>query len=263
MPVDERLIKALHVEAMRRSDIHPEHRPHVIFQTSTIDALLDGAYDGDVSFAELREHGDLGLGTLDACDGEMIGLDGEFFQAAADGTVRRVADSERTPFALVVFFRPDAHLALHGPLPLEELQDAVDSRLPAGAACHALRIDGRFDRLELRSVPRQQKPYRSLAEVARKQRIFDLRDVSGTIVGFRFPDYAQGIDVPGYHLHFITDDRAAGGHVLDCVVREGQLALDPSSELHLELPAGVDLQGPDGKADRRRLIDKIEHDRSA
>lgn len=97
MSVDERLIKALHVEAMRRSDVHAGHQRHVIFQISTIDALLDGAYDGDVSFAVLREHGDFGLGTLEACDGEMIALDGEFFQAAADGTVRRVADEERRP----------------------------------------------------------------------------------------------------------------------------------------------------------------------
>ncbi len=263
MPVDERLIKALHVEALRHAEVHAEHEPHVIFQTSTIDALLEGAYDGDVSFAELRRHGDLGLGTLEACDGEMIALDGEFFQAAADGTVRRVADSERTPFALVVFFQPDDRIAIEELLALEALQGAIDSRLSTTDACHSLRIDGRFERLKLRSVPRQHKPYPPLAEVAARQRIFDLHDVHGTVVGFRFPDYAQGIDVPGYHLHFIADDRSAGGHVLDCVMREGRLALDHSSELHLELPPGVELHMAAESADSRRLIDEIEHDPSA
>ena len=262
MSVDERLIKALHVEAMRRSDVHAGHQRHVIFQISTIDALLDGAYDGDVSFAVLREHGDFGLGTLEACDGEMIALDGEFFQAAADGTVRRVADEERTPFALVLFFRPEAGFAIERPRSLQDLQAFVDARAPAGAACHALRLDGRFDRVRVRSVPRQHKPYPPLAEVARGQQVFDLEDVPGSIVGFRFPDYAQGIDVPGYHLHFITDARDAGGHVLDCVLAQGQLALDHSSELHLELPPGVDLRSLSGRADRLRLMDEIEHDPS-
>ena len=62
--LDERLIKALHVEALRHTELHAEHQPHVLFQASTIGALLQGAYDGDVTFAELAEHGDLGLGTL-------------------------------------------------------------------------------------------------------------------------------------------------------------------------------------------------------
>ena len=74
--LDERLIKALHVEALRHTELHAEHQPHVLFQASTIGALLEGAYDGDVSFAELAQHGDLGLGTLNALDGEMIAVSG-------------------------------------------------------------------------------------------------------------------------------------------------------------------------------------------
>ena len=62
-------------------DLHAEREPHVIFQTSTIDAPADGAYDGDVTFSQLRDHGDLGLSTFEACDGEMIAVEGEFFRA--------------------------------------------------------------------------------------------------------------------------------------------------------------------------------------
>ena len=74
--LDARLARSLHVESLRSRDLHPEHEPHVLFQASTIGALLDGAYDGDVSFAQLAEHGDLGLGTFNALDGEMIAVDG-------------------------------------------------------------------------------------------------------------------------------------------------------------------------------------------
>ena len=76
-------------------DLHAERDPHVLFQASTIGALLDGAFDGDLSFAELAQHGDLGLGTLNGLDGEMIALDGEFFRADADGGSTRSAARRR------------------------------------------------------------------------------------------------------------------------------------------------------------------------
>ena len=92
MSIDERFIKALHVDTLRKQDLHAEREPHVIFQTSTIDALLDGAYDGEISFSQLRDHGDFGLGTFEACDGEMIGSGGGRFCAAVDGSVSPVSD---------------------------------------------------------------------------------------------------------------------------------------------------------------------------
>ena len=259
-PIDERLVKALHVETLRKQDLHAEHEPHVVFQTSTIDALLDGAYDGEVTVAELREHGDLGLGTFEACDGEMIVVDGEVLRASADGSVEKPHDSERSPFAVVTFFEPGAPVSIDEPLDQDGLLALLDSRLPRSSASHAIRVDGHFDRVKVRSVPRQRKPYPPLSEVAKEQRVFELEDVAGTIVGFRFPDYAQGIELAGYHLHFVTDDRTAGGHVLDCGVRRGTVAIDQSSELHLELPAGVEVTASGATAGSRELLDRIERD---
>src|SRR6478735_546887 len=99
--LDERLIKALHVEALRRAELHAEHEPHVLFQASTIGALLQGAYDGDVTFAELAQHGDLGLGTLNALDGEMIAVEGCFFRADVDGAITEIDLDARSPFAVL------------------------------------------------------------------------------------------------------------------------------------------------------------------
>ena len=88
--LDERWIKTLHVETLRQEDLHAEREPHVLFQASTIGALLDGAYEGDLNFAELAEHGDLGLGTLNGLDGEMIALDGRFYRADIEGLIHPV-----------------------------------------------------------------------------------------------------------------------------------------------------------------------------
>src|SRR3954469_18067666 len=114
--LDERLITALHVEALRRDELTAEHEAHVLFQASTIAALLQGAYDGDVTFSELAEHGDLGLGTLNALDGEMIAVDGRFYRAELDGAINRVSPSAKTPFAVVVFFNPTLEVELDGAL---------------------------------------------------------------------------------------------------------------------------------------------------
>jgi acetolactate decarboxylase len=249
--LDERLITALHVEALRRGQVHAEHEPHTLFQASTIGSLLDGAYEGDLTYAELAEHGDLGLGTLDGLDGEMIALDGRFYRADVQGRIHEIAGEARTPFAVVVFFEPTIDVTVGA----GDVPDAIEAVRPADVAAFALRIDGEFELVRARSVPRQTPPYRPLAQVAAEQHVFELADVTGTVVGFSFPDYAEGLELTGYHLHFISDDRARGGHVLKRRLRSGQLRIDPSSEWELELPPGVELDA--GHVDNESL-ERIE-----
>ena len=62
-----------------------------LYQVSTIDALMQGAYEGVQPVSEIRKHGDFGIGTFDALDGEMIVLDGTVYQAKADGKIYPVA----------------------------------------------------------------------------------------------------------------------------------------------------------------------------
>lgn len=258
--LDERWIRSLHVESMRRADLHREREPHVLFQASTIGALLDGAFDGDLSFAELAEHGDLGLGTLNHLDGEMIAIDGEFFRADVDGNVERVPPEERTPFAVVVQFDP----TVEERLPAEErshdeLLAQLDRLVPAGASSCAIRLDGNFELVRARSVPRQSPPFRPLTEVVADQHVFELQGVEGTMLGFRFPTYVEGIEVAGYHLHFISADRGRGGHVLDSRSGELRVQIDPSDDLHIELPPRVELGDPDLAAETHAAVEAVEH----
>jgi acetolactate decarboxylase len=259
--LDERWIRSLHVEAMRHADLHAEREPHVLFQASTIGALLEGAFEGDVTFAELAEHGDLGLGTLNHLDGEMIALDGAFYRADVDGSVSEVAPTERTPFAVVAPFEPAIEFDLEGSVGYDALLAEVHRRTPAGSPSCALRLDGRFERIRARSVPRQEPPYRGLTEVVADQRVFELRDLDGTVVGFRFPEYAEGIEVSGWHLHFISEDRTRGGHVLDCRLETAHVGVDPSGELHIELPPGIDLADRDAARATHEAIERVERER--
>ena len=140
----------------------------------------------------------------------------------------------------------------------EQLLAALGGALPAGAPSAAIRVDGRFDSVRARSVPRQEPPYRPLTEVVGEQQVFELAEVEGTLVGFRFPDYAEGIEVSGWHLHFISDDRSQGGHVLDSRPAGVTARLDPSSDLHVELPPGVELSDPELAGDTHAALDRVE-----
>jgi acetolactate decarboxylase len=262
--LDERWIRALHVQTLREEDLHAEREPHVLFQASTIGALLDGAYDGDLSFAELAEHGDLGLGTLNGLDGEMIAIDGRFYRADVEGRIHPVAAEDKTPFAVVCRFEPQIEATIDAggqgarPLTHEELLSRLDELVPPEASSCAVRLDGSFDLVRARSVPRQQPPYRPLTEVVAEQNIFELGGVEGTMVGFRFPSYVEGIEVSGYHLHFISADRTRGGHVLDSRSAGLRARLDPSNDLHIELPPAVDLADPDLAGDTHRAVELVE-----
>ena len=260
MTLDEALARHLHVESLRHRDLHPEHESHVLFQASTIGALLEGAFDGDVTFDELAEHGDLGLGTLNGLDGEMIAVDGRFYRADIDGLIEEIQGSERTPFAAMAWFEPSLERELDESLDYADLLASLDEVAADPEASCALRIDGEFEHVRARSVPRQYPPYRPLAEVVADQHVFELRDVEGSLVGFRFPDYARGLEAEGYHLHFIDSERGHGGHVLECRTRSVVAHIDLSGELHVELPPGVELDSAQLDDSTAAALASVERD---
>ncbi|HEX5910714.1 MAG TPA: acetolactate decarboxylase [Thermoleophilaceae bacterium] len=255
---EHRFLDALRVDLLRHAELRPDRREHLLFQTSTIDALLSGHFDGDVTIGELTGHGDLGLGTLNGCDGELVVVDGQAWQARLDGSLHRVPDAALTPYAVVTRFDPGDHVELEGPLDFDALTARLDAAGRPGAQSAAVRIEGSFASMRVRSVPRQEPPYPPLADVVAQQQVTDLAGVQGTVVGFRFPGPLEGIEIAGWHLHFVDAARARGGHVLGCVLDRGTAALDHEADLHVELPPGVD--PPRGGAASDSLLRRLERD---
>ncbi len=161
---------------------------------------------------------------------------------------------------MVTRFEPEIDERIEGELSHEELLARLDALVPAGASSCAIRLDGGFELIRARSVPAQSPPYRPLAEVVADQHVFELEDVAGTMLGFRFPAYAEGIEVGGYHLHFISEDRARGGHVLDSRPNGLRARIDLSDDLHVELPPRVDLGDPDLAAATHAAVEAVEHE---
>ena len=227
-------------------------------KTSTINALLEGVYDGDITFGELKEHGDFGLGTVNQLDGEMIALDGIFYQIKSDGIAYPVDASMKTPFAVVTFFEPDKTLLIDKPLDNKGLAHYLDNLLPTDNIFYAVKIVGIFDYIKARSVPIQNKPYPPLVDVVKEQKIFEFHNVHGTILGFRFPEYMKGLNVPGYHLHFITDDRRAGGHVLEFKIKNVHVEIDSINDFFMVLPGTADFYNLNLTEDKKKQLEKIE-----
>ncbi|MCK6487291.1 MAG: acetolactate decarboxylase [Planctomycetes bacterium] len=237
-------------------------QPAAVYQHATIDALMTGVYDGNLRCDDLLAHGDFGIGTFDALDGEMVVLDGVVHQVRFDGSVHPVAGAVTTPFATVCRFHPDQACALPAGTDFPALEQLVNARQGRPNLFCALRVHGRFATMKTRSVPRQARPYPPLAEVAKGQAVFTMQEVSGTIVGFRCPAFVKGVNVPGYHLHFLSDDRRQGGHILAFTLAEGGAELMTLSALHLDLPAGSGgFQGADLGQDRSADLHRIESDR--
>lgn len=235
----------------------------VLYQTSTIGALLQGVYDGPVTLGELRTHGDLGLGTVNALDGELVVLDGRCFTVDGAGAVHEQDASALTPFAAVTWFEADRTEALRDVPSFEALQAAIDALLPSRNLAHALRITGRFEYVKTRSVPRQEQPYPPLVEVTRDQPTFEFERVEGTLVGFRLPGFIAGVNVPGYHLHFLTEARDGGGHLLECRISNALVAIDDTPEFLLALPGTEQFLQCVMPGDQAAAVQAVEQDPEA
>lgn len=229
-----------------------------VCQVSTINALMGGSYDGDMTLAELREFGDTAIGTFDALDGEMVCVDGQFFRIGADGNVHSASSDIKTPFAVIAFFAPYSRIELLEVDNIDELKGFLDANVPSKNIFYAVKVTGTFDYLKMRSVPDQTKPYPPLSEVVKTQPVFERRGIRGTLVGFRAPAYTKGICVTGYHFHFISDDRTCGGHVLDCAIDKGTARLDDKYGFSLKLPRTKEFAAADLTGDTEYEINKAE-----
>jgi acetolactate decarboxylase len=169
-----------------------------------------------------------------------------------------VGDEKKTPFAVVTFFDVDKSATLDEALAYEELQRFLDELVPTENIFQAIKIEGAFEHVKTRSVPKQHKPYPPLVEVVKDQPTCEFHEVTGTLVGFRYPGYAAGMNVPGHHFHFITADRKAGGHVFDCRSRRVAIEVDLTPEFHMELPSRGDFLDANLAGDREEEINKVE-----
>jgi acetolactate decarboxylase len=237
-----------------------ERIPHTLYQVSTATALVEGIYQGAVQVAVLREHGDLGLGTFEGLDGEMVVVDGHFFQVRSDGSVREVQGNVLSPFAAVTAFSPDQSITLGNCPDLSYLTSQFDALRQSDNFFFALRVDGTFDYIHARAM-RRTKEGVPLVQAAAVQPEFEFNNISGTLVGFWTPEYAKSLNVPGYHLHFISADRTRGGHLLQCRGKNLRLQIQREGDYHIVLPETDDFLKANLRRDPTAALAEAEGER--
>jgi acetolactate decarboxylase len=212
----------------------------IIFQSTPLLTLSAGDFEGDTKCAELKTKGDFGLGTFNGLDGEMVMLEGVIYKVRHDGSVQVAGDEERTPFAAVTYFDEDLKFIIAEADSFIRFQELLDAKLPSTNLFYAVRVAGTFSYIKARSVPRFAKPYPTLAEAVKSQRVFEFNNIEGIMVGFRCPQYIGEVNVAGYHMHFISGDRKCGGHVLDCRLSDNLAHVDDAKSLHLDTMLDAD-----------------------
>lgn len=205
-----------------------------IYQHGTLGGLMQDLMDGTEKIGTLSNYGDFGLGTLEGSNGEVIFLDGVIYHADENGDINRLTGDELTPYAAVTNFESDEQFSLTDVS--DELVKAAILEKISHNLFAAVKIEGIFKHMHVRVAPKQVKPYPRFVEIARNQPEFEADDISGTIVGFFTPGLFHGAAAAGFHLHFISDDRKFGGHVLDFELAEGKADLMELAEFRQHFP---------------------------
>lgn len=207
----------------------------MIYQGSTIEALLAGNYDGVASVEDILSKGDTGLGTFAGLDGEMIVLGGKVYKAAKDGSVTVQSDAAQSPFYAVSSFKSSEKVALQGSgYDYAELKAKLDLLRKRTDLPHLIVLSGKFAAVKVRSAGPFSRPFPLLSAALQSQSVYEYENLSGVLVGFWLPAYLGNTNASGYHLHFISDDRSKGGHLLELRLLEGDVRIEAKQGLQIE-----------------------------
>ncbi len=233
-----------------------------MYQVSTLQALALGYSRAVITAGELLQKGDTGLGTFEDVNGEMIVMEGTCYRADQNGRIAPVPPETGVPFAAV------ARLSGEQRFPLEDLPDIealrreltrnIEERFGLNSM-HVVRIDGEFDKVDARSEAPYRSHHVSLKEIlGETQNAFLFENIRGSLVGVYFPDYMDGINMPGWHLHFLSEDRAKGGHVFDVCLHKARAMVDKISGIEIDLPREAAFDTYSLKQDLQAEIQSVE-----
>ena len=214
----------------------PAEPKDTLYQVSTVTGLEHGIFFPTTTVGDLRQRGDTGVGAFEAMDGEMILLNGKAYNAEYSGKVFPVDDKTLITYSAVAFMNPNAKVVLSNLTGYAALQKSLVNGLPNPNIFYVFKIHGNFSYMKIRSTAKQELPYPGLATVVANQSVFEFKNITGTLVGVRCPEYIKGVYAPGFHLHFISDDLQKGGHVLDVNVSDASAEVGYLTQMHLSLP---------------------------
>jgi alpha-acetolactate decarboxylase len=182
------------------------------------------------------------LGTMASINGEVVVLDGIAYHLQSSGAARKVEAHEELPFAMVTSLEASqtrSNSTFRGLRSKQSILECLRS-LFGGVTnrfVFFLIAKVRCESITVRVVQGQRYPRQPLSELGDAQKVYSYQDVTGSLVGFWSPTYMDGVSVSGLHMHFLSEDRSYGGHVLEVeATQELRMEAAMLNEFDLELP---------------------------
>ncbi|WP_298731931.1 acetolactate decarboxylase [uncultured Chitinophaga sp.] len=252
------LLSARHVAATIRST-PPDTLHNNLFTVGVGSGLIGGLYDGFFSYRELKKHGDFGLGAPDKLDGEIMIFRGRVYQTQHSGKTFQVDDHQLTPFSMINFFHPDITISVVKPLDKAGLFHLLDSVLTNINGMYAIHVSGKFSYIKTRAFPPvQQHQHTPLADMLSLQHFFEFKDAQGDLIGYRLPVFMDNTNISGYHFHFLSENKDAGGHIIDLKASHFTIEIDILDSYTIKVPANKDFEQFDFKQNRAEDIKSVE-----
>ena len=219
-------------------------KPDTYFQYSIWWAFVNKVFDGDLKVSTLKTKGDIGLGSFDFLDGEMVMVDGIPYRIREDGEITIGADDDEIVYANAAFFDEDGSFTINEIINFDGLRSKINQNLPSHNFFYAFKIHGTFKSLKLGGLNKQEKPFDDGLDVLIPNRpVFEGENITGTMIGFYCPAFIGNINVAGYHFHFISDDLKMGGHVMDFISEQPlKVPYDRIADYHFQVPDNTDFE---------------------
>ncbi|MEP6616452.1 MAG: acetolactate decarboxylase [Ginsengibacter sp.] len=231
----------------------------ILFQYGLLNGFMGGLYDGVLSIDQLKKHGNFGLGAPDRLDGELVMEKGRIYQTQFTGKTFVPQNSTKSCLAMLCFFNADTAVRSHRSHDVKEAYMFIDSFLKNKNGMYAVRIKGQFEYVKTRAFPPvTSQPYPDITSLMDLQRFFELYKVKGVFVGFKLPSFLDEVSIPGYHFHFLSEDKINGGHVTDFTWKDVEIEIQELHQLQLLLPQTYDFRNFNFQKNRSADLKKLE-----
>jgi acetolactate decarboxylase len=252
-------ITCVNYKSIAQQKSNPLKNDNNLFSAGFASGFIGGLYDNWYPYKELEKHGNFGLGAPGHLDGELLLLNGKIYQTQSTGKTTLVPDTGKLPYAVVCFFKAKKVYKHAGALSKTALYSYLDSLLSNQNGIYAIHITGKFKSIKTRAFPPVEKPYLPLAAMLNRQHFFEHSDIRGDLVGFRIPPFMEGAHISGYHFHFLSEDKTAGGHLIDLNMENITIEIDTLTNYTMDLPQTTDFNNFDFKKDRKEEIKSVEN----
>lgn len=228
-----------------------------VFQFSTISALMSGFMSGEFKLDGCNNDKLFGIGCSCELNGELTIVKGNVWEATAGESVH-ILHNKLVPFVQVTDFEIENSFECFN-IDEKNMPSIFDGEVNSKNFFVAVNVHAKFERIKVRRPQRSSSKVRSILDVSNSQEVSTYIDISGQLIGFWTPDVYGRISVPGFHFHFLSDDKTKSGHVLSYKARKALVHYQMKDTIEIKNPSSdeyknmnIDLNSIDS------LIEKVE-----